>query len=146
MLSPPRGAVSFVVGWRCDQVGARDEAGATHVAADLPDVLDDPAWHARGPWRVHFHVPVFREAAVPPLHTTRAVLDVALRRLAEDGFTRHLEIETYTWDVLPAAERAAGTGADLVEALARETEYVLEVLEAHGVRRVEANRDGPLDP
>jgi hypothetical protein len=117
------------------QVGARDADGRVWVAPDLGDVLDDPDWHARGPWRSHFHVPVFRAEAVPPLRTTQPELARALRRVAAGGLTRHVEIETYTWDVLPEAERAAGSGFDLVEALARETEYVLGVLEDAGATR-----------
>ena len=55
--------------------------------------------------------------------------------------TEHLEIETYTWDVLPESEREAGSGEDLVEALALEYESVLEVLRAHGVRRAAAGEE-----
>jgi hypothetical protein len=120
------------------QVGARDADGTRHVAVDLPEALRDEggAWAGRAPWRVHFHVPVFREVSVPPLGTTRDDLDRVLARVAAGDVTPHLEIETYTWGVLPEAERRRGSGSDLVEALAREYEHVLGVLEAHGVRRV----------
>jgi sugar phosphate isomerase/epimerase len=116
------------------QVGARDTGGALRVADDLPAALDLPSgWSSTGPWRVHFHVPVFRKEAVPPLRTTRPELDRALAAVARGHVTPHLEIETYTWDVLPAAERRAGSGSDLVEALRREYAHVLSVLGAHGV-------------
>ena len=36
------------------------------------------------------------------------------------GFTRHLEIETYTWDVLPPALKI-----DVVQSIAREYEWVV---------------------
>ena len=62
-------------------------------------------------------------------------LDRALARLARGDLTSHLEVETYTWEALPSAERRAGSGFDLVEALAREMEHVLEVLGRHGVLR-----------
>jgi hypothetical protein len=114
------------------QVGARDADGVLHVAPDLGAVLDDPAWRARGPWRSHFHVPVFRAEAVPPLRTTQDELREALCIAARGALTPHVEIETYTWDVLPDAERIAGSGFDLVEALAQEYEWVLGVLASAG--------------
>lgn len=120
------------------QVVARDGKGGIHLATDLRDALRDEtgAWVARRPWRIHFHVPVFRAEAVPPLQTTRPDLERALRRTVQAGATRHIEIETYTWDVLPEAERTAGSGFDLVDALAREYAFVLSVLESEGVRRL----------
>ncbi len=62
----------------------------------------------------------------------------ALRR----GATSHVEIETYTWDVLREAERRAGTGPDLVRVLTREYEHVLGVLAAHGVHGVPGGEGG----
>ena len=114
-------------------------AGGHQRAADLPVALEGPdaeRWAASGhPWRVHFHVPVHREEAVPPLKTTRADLERALVAIAEGGVTEHLEIETYTWDALPAEARADS----LVESLAREYEWVLSVLLAAGCRRADAS-------
>ncbi len=115
------------------QVGARDADGTLHIADDLCDVLDDPAWHARGPWRSHFHVPVFREELAGGLRTTQPELERALRVVAREGLTQHIEVETYTWDVLPEAERAAGSGFDLVDALEREMRWTLDVLAQEGV-------------
>lgn len=119
------------------QLAAPDVDGVVHASADLAPVLADTSgtWAARKPWRVHFHVPVFRDEAIPPLRTTRPDLERAVAGVVESGQTGHIEVETYTWDVLPEAERAAGSGFDLVEALAREYESVLGMLESHGVRR-----------
>jgi len=50
---------------------------------------------------------------------TRSVL----RLLRERGFCRHLEIETYTWEVLPQALRM-----DLVEFLKEESRWTLKAL------------------
>jgi hypothetical protein len=123
------------------QVGAKDRAGRLHVAPDLPEVLADPdAWVPRAPWRVHFHVPVFRDAGAGPLRTTRAALDVALERVASGRVTPHLEIETYTFDVLPAAERRAGSGFDLVDALEREYRFVLGRLGEAGAKPADGGR------
>lgn len=117
------------------QVVMRTPGGGRQRAGDLSEVLTGPdavLWRTAGvPWRVHFHVPVHREAVLPPLRTTRTVLEQALRRVAQGDVTSHLEIETYTWEALPPEERAEG----LVESLAREYEWVLSVLAAAGVKR-----------
>ncbi len=124
------------------QVGARDDDGTLHMASDLPAVLDDPAWRARGPWRSHFHVPVFRDVLVGGLRTTRPELERALRAAVRAGLTRHIEVETYTWDVLPEAEKEAGSGFDLVDALEHELRWVLGVLAEEGVHPMDAPGGG----
>ena len=65
-------------------------------------------------WRVHFHVPVDVER-LGPLGTTRGDLKRALRAVASLDYAPHLEVETYTWEVLPD-----GPAADLVTGLMRE--------------------------
>ena len=96
------------------QTRARDGSAVD----DLGDALDAGM---AGPWRVHFHVPV-HSAPAPPLHATYGTLRAALGELL--GGTRaacdHFEVETYTWDVLPADQRpetpnqlAAGIAAEL---------------------------------
>ena len=85
--------------------------------AALPD-LDG---HLDGPVRCHFHVPIHKEE-VGGLKTTRADMDAALQRTLETGATNCLEIETYTWDVLPLKEGA------LLDSLESEYRYVLNVL------------------
>ncbi len=119
------------------QTACRDARGRVHVTTDLGEALaaSEAPWTLSGPWRTHFHVPVFRREAVPPLLTTQPDLDRALARVAAGGLTTHLEVETYTWDALPEAERRAGSGDDLVEALARELEHVEAVLARHGCTR-----------
>ena len=114
------------------QVGARAVSGAVTMVEDLPAALDDASLRTQHSWRVHFHVPVFRDAAIPPLRTTRDDLEVALAHVATHDVTPHIEIETYTWDVIPDAEREAGTGFDLVEALAREYGWVLGEMARYG--------------
>jgi hypothetical protein len=69
---------------------------------------------------VHFHVPIFLER-YGALESTQAHLRDCIERVR--GVTRHLEIETYTWDVLPADLKASS-----VDSIAREYEWVLDVL------------------
>jgi len=85
---------------------------------DLPDALRD-AQPAGREWRIHFHVPLFT-SEYDGLHSTQDhVVDVL--HAARDGrITRHLEIETYTWDVLPPALKG-----DLLESIGREYDWVL---------------------
>ena len=74
-------------------------------------------------WRTHFHVPVFIDS-LGPFKTTRSGIDDALRVHAKTPLSTHLEIETYTWDVLPAHLK---TG-DITEYVVREIEYVRDEL------------------
>ncbi len=69
--------------------------------------------------RTHFHVPVFLEE-LGPFRTTRFAVQDALRMHREQPLSDHLEIETYTWDVLPPELK---TG-DIIEYVTRELEFV----------------------
>jgi hypothetical protein len=87
------------------------------------------AWDAEGDrgrreWRTHFHVPVFLQD-LGPFQTTRAGIDAALAMHARTPLSTHLEIETYTWDVLPEHLK----GADITEYIVRELEYVRDELD-----------------
>jgi sugar phosphate isomerase/epimerase len=75
-------------------------------------------------WRIHFHVPIFREVLGAFGSTQRHLR--ALLALLPPGRMPHLEVETYTWDVLPQSERPG----DVVDSVVRELRYVLEILHA----------------
>ena len=80
------------------------------------------AWEENpGPreWRTHFHVPVFLED-LGPFRTTRFAIEDALRFHKAKPLSRQLEIETYTWDVLPDNLK---TG-DIVDYVCRELDWV----------------------
>lgn len=77
--------------------------------------------------RVHFHVPVFA-AGAPDLKTTRADLERMLALLRDHPVTDQFEVETYTFDVIPEAEREALGAGDLPAALALELEWARERL------------------
>ncbi|HWP35801.1 MAG TPA: metabolite traffic protein EboE [Thermodesulfobacteriota bacterium] len=94
--------------------------------ADLPEALAalaaDPTG-ARREWRIHLHVPLFGEA-LGPFRSTQGWLRELLARLRQRPASAHLEVETYTWTVLPAEYRAESLAA----ALARELEWVQRAL------------------
>lgn len=91
---------------------------------DLPDALARAPQAASKQWRIHFHVPLFT-ARYDRFGSTQDYVRDVLRTILRTGATRHLEIETYTWDVLPA-----GLKRDLLESIAREYEWVLETCES----------------
>jgi sugar phosphate isomerase/epimerase len=70
-----------------------------------------------GPWRVHFHMPLHHVPPVP-LATTTDVLrsTVEAVRRAPHGESAHLDVETYTWSVLPKGTESLvdGIAAELV--------------------------------
>jgi sugar phosphate isomerase/epimerase len=70
-------------------------------------------------WRVHFHVPVFLDD-LGAFRSTRFAIEDALRVHSEQQLSPQLEIETYTWDVLPDELK---TG-DIVDYVCREIEWV----------------------
>jgi hypothetical protein len=102
---------------------------------DLPEALDAEAAadRAHGEWRVHFHVPIFLEA-MQGFGTTQSYLREVLRLMAPSPEAVCLEVETYTWDVLPPEYRTT----DACTAIARELAWVRsrlsEVLQAPGPR------------
>jgi len=73
--------------------------------------------------RTHFHVPVFL-AEIGPFRTTRGAVEQALRLHRATPLSEHLEIETYTWDVLPAEHKSG----DVVDYVSREIEFVRRAL------------------
>ncbi len=76
-------------------------------------------------WRVHFHVPVFL-SSLDTFSTTQNDLMRVLQLHATQPIAPHLEVETYTWDVLP--EQYRGTTVD--DAIAREINWVVNTLTA----------------
>jgi hypothetical protein len=95
---------------------------------DLPDALATPAAAAAAEeWRVHFHIPL-HAAPRAPFRDTRDHLLAALDWLqAHPQACAHLEMETYTWEVLPPDLRVP-----IDEQLVREYEWTLAALSQRG--------------
>lgn len=87
---------------------------------DLPAAMEQCREIDFREWRSHFHVPVFLDKYDQLESTQEDILKVfALNR--ERAVTAHLEVETYTWEVLP--ERLQ---VDLVTSITRELDWVLK--------------------
>ncbi len=81
-------------------------------------------WRSGGcEWRVHFHVPVFMKE-LDGFSSTQDFVREALALHRQHPRTPHLEVETYTWSVLPARAREV----PIEEAIARELRWVQEEL------------------
>lgn len=94
--------------------------GKTIQYADLPAAL--ASWNSEPrdcEWRIHFHVPVFLDE-INLFRTTRSAIEDALRVHKANPVSSHVEIETYTWDVLPEKLK---TG-DIVDYVSRELEWL----------------------
>jgi len=105
------------------QVVARTASGELLRFEDLPEAMDSAAARAAEEWRVHFHVPLYREV-LGAFTNTQAFLARVLERQRRAAITAELEVETYTWDVLPPEQRTLGVDASI----ARELGWVLERL------------------
>jgi hypothetical protein len=117
------------------QVIARRDDGTLHRHRDLPEALTAAA--AKRPaeseeWRVHFHIPL-HAGPDEMFDDTRDHLTGALDVLAADpSLCQHLEMETYTWEVLPPDMRSA----TVEDQLAKEYEWTLAQLAARGLSPV----------
>ena len=115
---PARAAQHEQLSALADPVYLHQTIGNRERFADLPEALAQLD-RARSPeWRVHYHVPLFMEN-YGELSSTQAEVRDALSRFSADE-VRHLEIETYTWSVLPPAVRL-----DLADSIEREYRWVL---------------------
>jgi hypothetical protein len=71
-------------------------------------------------WRIHFHVPVFLESLGEHFKTTRFAIEEALAFHKRTPLSAQLEIETYTWDVLPDHLKSG----DIVDYVVMELDWV----------------------
>jgi len=116
---------SFIEPRYLHQTLARSSDGQIARWMDLDERIlrDPPAQFVNAPeWRVHFHVPIDAEN-LGPLGTTRSAIGEALSAVKQLSYAPHLEVETYTWNVLPGAAKV-----DLVEGLSRELRAADELI------------------
>ncbi len=106
------------------QVVARTRDGRLLRYPDLPEALKEKDNSSVNEWRAHFHVPVFAEK-FDLLSSTQDEIAEVLSLQKKEPFTNHLEVETYTWEVLPQDLRLP-----LQDSIIRELEWVKRILEA----------------
>ena len=90
---------------------------------DLPEALEDIQNPDVNEWRAHFHVPVFHEDMGLLKSTQSDIIEVLKIQIAQP-FTSHLEVETYTWEVLPDSLKAP-----VDQSISRELNWVKDVFE-----------------
>ncbi|NBV45552.1 MAG: hypothetical protein EBR86_07910 [Planctomycetia bacterium] len=123
------GLARFVEPRYLHQTFARRPDGTILRLVDLTSAqCHEPAadWLGAAAWRVHFHVPVDAER-LGDVGTTRGELRRALAAVMRLPEIPHLEVETYTWPVLPGSE---GTG--IAAGLARELIATADLLAGGG--------------
>lgn len=97
---------------------------ATTRFTDLPEALAAfEAGQACGEWRIHCHVPVYAVGA-GPIAATQAELLSVLASLKSRHISPHLEVETYTWDVLPGHLKTRSKA----DSIADELSFVIDAL------------------
>jgi hypothetical protein len=98
------------------QTVVRRQDGSFVSYNDLPDALRDHHAGGEEEWRIHYHVPVF-EDKTDTFGTTRSFTEEILS-LADRSIL--LEVETYTWNVLPPELRLESVSDSII----REIQWV----------------------
>lgn len=109
------------------QVVERFESGLNRYV-DLPQAFRQRVSECGDrEWRIHFHVPIFLDD-LGEFSSTQPFLREILAQHRDSTISSHLEVETYTWDVLPEGYRKEG----IVAAIVRELDWVKRQLQAPG--------------
>jgi len=116
------------------QVVVRDENGGRMIYRDLPEALSaansQPSSSNPGAeWRIHFHAPLHAPAAPPLDNTNDHLLGVLDLLTANPDICSHLEMETYTWEVLPPELKTQ----NVADQLAAEYHWTLARLKERGL-------------
>ena len=117
----------FVEGIYLHQVVEKNR-NALRRFTDLPEGLSEEAAAGGGDekeWRIHFHVPIFLDE-MKNFSTTQDHLVSLLDLIKHNPVCPYLEVETYTWDVLPQEYRTL----DVASAVARELAWVRNRIES----------------
>ncbi len=107
----------FVESTYLHQVVEKDVSGKLTHYPDLPKALENLNKPEASQWRTHFHVPVFL-ASYGDLQSTQEDIVEVLEYLKTEKTTAHLEVETYTWEVLPRDIQL-----EIVDSIVRELQW-----------------------
>ncbi len=113
------------------QVIAKMRSGEFRQFADLPPALEAIQSEQWEEWRTHFHVPLFVETYGLLRSTQKDILAV-FSWFRQEALETHWEVETYTWDVLPADMQTS-----IEKSIIRELQWVSSHLNSH--ERIQEN-------
>ena len=105
------------------QVIQRNQDGSYQQYRDLPQALPHIQDAEASEWRIHYHVPIFVDSYREGTNTTQDAILEAFEELKKRNYTDMLEVETYTWDVLPEDKRLA-----LADSIERELNWIRSCL------------------
>ncbi len=114
------------------QVVSRDEQGALTRFKDLPEALTQdarPRTQDSVEWRIHFHIPLHAPRTEIFDNTTDHLLGVMDILAQNPALCSHLEMETYTWEVMPPELK----NRNVVEQLVEEYKWCLGKLAERGL-------------
>ena len=118
---------------RNPETGDRDSSSQISSRfADLPDAL---AARRSGQdrsheWRIHFHIPLHSEPAAPLQSTVDHLIDTLDHLSKYPDLCQHLEMETYTWAVLPGQLHTRS----VVDQVTSEYQWLLPQLKKLGLK------------
>ncbi len=104
------------------QVIAQNSDRTLHHYPDLATALPHLLTTDAQEWRTHFHVPIFIHD-YELFESTQEHITKLLKYLLHNDLGHHLEIETYTWEVLPPEMKL-----DILTSIEREYQWVLSVI------------------
>jgi sugar phosphate isomerase/epimerase len=112
------------------QVAIRSRDGKLKMHKDLAPALNSPVHGAdESEWRIHFHVPLHSPGTGWYATTADHVTGVLDLLKADPALCAHLEMETYTWEVLPSELK----DRSVVDQLAAEYAWTLQQLSGRGL-------------
>jgi sugar phosphate isomerase/epimerase len=113
------------------QVIERRADGSLHRFKDLDQALRRPPPPAETPnieWRIHFHIPLHSRPSALFESTAGHLLGVLDQLQENPAFCSHLEMETYTWEVMPPELK----NRSVVDQLVAEYDWTLRELGQRG--------------
>lgn len=118
------------------QVCTRAANGDRVFRLDLAEALADTDYPVQNEWNIHFHVPVHCETLyLDNIRTTHEANEEMFAFLSRHPQCRpHIEVETYTWNVLPGAARPRDDDG-LIDCLTRELRWLEAQMERHSLLR-----------
>ncbi len=117
------------------QVVERAEDGSINRYKDLDAALSQPSTANHQPpleWRIHFHIPLHGKPTPLFDNTSDHLLGVMDVLKENPSLCSHIEMETYTWEVLPPELK----NRSVVDQLVAEYEWTLRQMAERGVTAV----------